>query len=60
MEGVSLGTAPTDEDGWYMIVYKHTGKPAEYTVELQGYGLSASGTLKANKLAEVNFTVNGP
>jgi hypothetical protein len=52
-----LSTATTDEDGWYMFVYKHTGKPARYTVELQGYTLSQSGTLKANKFAEVNFVV---
>jgi hypothetical protein len=53
-----LGTATTDADGWYMFVYKHTGKPAGYTVALQGYGLSESGTLKANKFAEVNFVVD--
>jgi hypothetical protein len=57
LDGASLGEATTDGDGWYMFVYKHTGKRAGYTVELQGYGLSESGTLKANKFAEVNFVV---
>ncbi len=58
LEGEELGQATTDADGWYMFVYKHTGKPADYTVALQGYGLSESGTLKANKFAEVNFVVD--
>jgi hypothetical protein len=57
LNGAWLANATTDGDGWYMFVYKHTGKPAAYTVELQGYGLSASGTLKANKFAEANFVL---
>ena len=56
LDGAPLGTATTDEDGWYMFVYKHTGKPAEYTVTLDSQ--TESGTLKANKFAEVNFVVD--
>jgi hypothetical protein len=58
LDGELLGEATTDDDGWYMYEYKHKGKPAKYTVELLGYGLSETGTLKANKFAEVNFVVN--
>jgi hypothetical protein len=56
LNGELLGQATTDEDGWYMFVYKHKGRPADYTVELQSSGLSQSGTLKANKFVEANFT----
>jgi len=55
LNGVFLGTATTDEDGWYMYIYKYTGKSVPYTVEWQGSGLSKSGTMKANRFAEVNF-----
>ncbi len=53
LDGTLLGTATTDEDGWYMFAYKHTGKPVEFTVILDG--MDASGTLKANKFIEINF-----
>jgi PKD repeat protein len=55
LDSALLGPATTDEDGWYMFVYKHTGKPADYTVALDGQ--SQQGTLKANKFAEANFMV---
>jgi hypothetical protein len=55
LNGAFLGTATTDDDGWYMYIYKYTGKSAPYTVEWHGSGLSKSGTLRANRFAEVNF-----
>lgn len=30
--GTQVGMATTDEDGWYSVNYKHTGKAASYTV----------------------------
>jgi hypothetical protein len=57
LDGAPLGTSTTDEDGWYMFVYKHTDKAADYTIELPDYGLSESGTLKANHFAEADFIV---
>jgi hypothetical protein len=57
-DGTDLGTTTTDKDGWYMLVYKHKGKMAEFTVSLPAYdGQSKSVTLKANKFAEVNFVI---
>ncbi|MBS7611397.1 hypothetical protein KEJ27_04230 [Candidatus Bathyarchaeota archaeon] len=34
-----------------------TGKAVTYRVELPGYGLQQSVTLKVNQLVEVNFTI---
>jgi len=53
LNGNLLDTATTDEDGWYLYVYKHTGKPITYTVAWSGF--SISGVLRANKFVEVNF-----
>jgi hypothetical protein len=57
LDGAWLGEATTDEDGWYMFVYKYLGKPADYTVMLLDTEQSDSGALKANKFAEANFEV---
>jgi hypothetical protein len=51
------GTATTDEDGWYMWVYKYTGKAVEFTVKLPAYSLTQSVTLKSNGYGIVNFTI---
>jgi len=53
LNGELLATELTDEDGWYMFVYKHTGKPAEFKVTLDG--MEVTGTLKANKFVEASF-----
>jgi hypothetical protein len=59
--GVVVGTALTNEDGWYQIVYKHTGKPALYTVNLYNPASASlpmatkSVTLKGNAFVEVSF-----
>jgi hypothetical protein len=52
-----VGTATTDEDGWYMWVYKYTGKAVEFTVKLPAYNLTQSITLKSNGYGIVNFTI---
>lgn len=56
--GESVGSNETDEDGFYTIPYKHTGKRAMYTVILGGaYGLEQDIQHKGNGWAEVNFDV---
>ncbi|MBI3458435.1 MAG: carboxypeptidase regulatory-like domain-containing protein [Candidatus Rokubacteria bacterium] len=52
-----LGRVSTDEDGYYLFEYKHTGKAATFTVKLPGYGQQKSVTLKANGFVIVNFVV---
>jgi hypothetical protein len=55
-EGVVVGSDVSDIDGWYQIIYKHKGKPANYTFR------ATSGTtvfervvqLKGNEFEEVN------
>ena len=58
-EGTVIGTAVTDEDGYYFIYYKHKGRPTYIDVYLyDNYGTIVgyeSVFLKANKFAEVNF-----
>jgi hypothetical protein len=46
----------SDEDGWYFISYKHTGKAATYTVEWTDTGQRKNVLLKANGMAQVDFT----
>jgi hypothetical protein len=58
---VSVGTGKSDEDGYYQIVYKHTGKQAIYTVRLSpsnnvGCTEEKSAVLKGNGFAETNFS----
>ena len=50
-----VGTATSDENGVWQIVYKHTGKAANYTVKLLGLGRQQTITLKANGFVLVNF-----
>jgi hypothetical protein len=60
-KGVLLVTSKTDEDGWYMLPYKWTGKPATVYVTLYPMGKPAqtkSLTMKANAFVEVDFDVD--
>jgi hypothetical protein len=47
----------TDEDGYYVTQYKHTGPPERFTLIAVEYGLSQEFTLRGNGWAEVNFDV---
>jgi hypothetical protein len=52
--------ALSDEDGWYMIKYKHKGRPTEFPIELWIDGnLIMEGVvpLKGNAFAEMHFTL---
>lgn len=51
------GTVTTDEDGWYMWVFKYTGKATDFTVKLPAYNMTQSLTLKSNGYGIMNFTV---
>ena len=55
-------TGLTDEDGYYLLQYKHKGKPAPYTIDLyesEGgpliYTTSPSFYLQGNGWVEINF-----
>jgi hypothetical protein len=48
-----IGTTVTDNDGWYMLPYKWTGKAATFYVTCGG--ITKSTTLKANGFVVVNF-----
>ena len=49
-------TGETDEDGYYLLNYKHKGKPTAYTITLDdGSELSGEAPLKGNGFVEVNF-----
>jgi hypothetical protein len=48
-------TATSDEDGWYFINYKHTGKAAPFTIRWLRTGQVKSITLRANGTSEANF-----
>lgn len=54
-KGAKLATLYTDEDGYYMFLYKHTAKAATYTVKLPNHGRTVSVTVKANGFAAVDF-----
>jgi hypothetical protein len=60
------GEAITDEDGWYMIEYRHKGRPSDYNIELEvmpnvtlpeGYTANQTIQLRGNASAEVSFVV---
>jgi hypothetical protein len=55
--GNLVGTVFTDEDGVYLLVYKHTGKAAYYTIKLPDYGKQVKVQVKSNGWAIVNFTI---
>jgi hypothetical protein len=50
-----LATLQTDEDGWSMWLYKHTGKAATYTVKLPEFKMTQSLTVRANGFLIVRF-----
>jgi hypothetical protein len=56
-KGAKLVTLYTDEDGYYMFLYKHTAKAATYTIKLPNYGRTVSITVKANGFAAVDFNL---
>jgi hypothetical protein len=64
--GPVIGSGISDEAGWYIITYKHTGKAAQYTVQLVPAGAAVTSpnpveiTLKSNGFAEVLFEVDLP
>ena len=55
--GILLGTVYTDEDGFYLFLYKHKAKSATYTVKVPNFNKQQSVTIKANGYGVVNFTV---
>jgi uncharacterized repeat protein (TIGR01451 family) len=50
-----LGTATTDEDGFYFFYYKHKGKETTFTVTCEDQTQYIP--LKSNKFAEVSFVL---
>ena len=58
-DGTVVKSGTTDNDGFFTLVYKHTGKAAQYTVKLGApYNLSKTVTLKANGWTSVIFDVD--
>ena len=60
-KGTVLGTGVTDQDGWYLINYRATGKGTSYYLTLtppKGAGAAQTQTisLKANGYVEADFT----
>jgi hypothetical protein len=58
--GKSLGSGVTDNDGWYMINYKWTGKAATFNITMTpptglGKAQTQTITLKANGFIEADF-----
>jgi hypothetical protein len=53
-----VATGVSDEDGYYAIPYKHTGKRAFYDVTMNGGEMTQRVQLKANGWAEVNFDLS--
>jgi len=57
--GMPITTVLTDQDGWYVLQYKHTGKASLYTVTLPdllpAYDLTQTVTLKSNGYVNVDF-----
>lgn len=56
--GVRLLSVVTDEDGYYQLAYKHTGKAATYSVSIvtpSGYKQTKTVTLGANKYINLDF-----
>jgi len=58
-KGAALVNALTDEDGWYILSYKYTGKATTFYVTVTPPGKPAQTqtiTLKANGYVEADFT----
>jgi hypothetical protein len=59
-KGTVLASGSTDEDGWYMLPYKWTGKSATLYVTFTPSGYKAQTkqiTIKANGYVQLDFTV---
>lgn len=54
-----LSSGITDEDGYYMCVYKHTGKATTFLVKVPSLGLSEQVTMKASGFVICDFEVPG-
>ncbi len=57
-ENVRVGTGFSDDDGWYLIGYRHTGRQQLYTVKWTRRGqviATKQITLKANGFAQADF-----
>jgi hypothetical protein len=48
-------TVTTDDDGWYMALFKYTGKATTFTVKWINLGVQQSIVLKSNGFALVNY-----
>jgi hypothetical protein len=48
-------TVYSDADGWYMALFKYTGKATTFTVQVINLGVQQSFTLKSNGFAVANF-----
>jgi 5-hydroxyisourate hydrolase-like protein (transthyretin family) len=59
--GEPVGSAVSDDDGFYQISYKHTGKAALFkvTIVLGSFTQTQEVTLKANAFFQVDFDVPG-
>jgi|GEM_PF-425485 len=63
LKGALIGTAETDEDGWYMLDYKHTGKPTTFTLKLFVEGemiTEITVTVKPASFSMVIFDLSAP
>ena len=54
-----LATSITDEDGYYMCIYKHTGKATTFQVKVPSLKLAKAVTLKANSFVICDFDIAG-
>jgi type 1 fimbria pilin len=56
LKGTSVvASGTTDADGFYLLNYKHTGKAANFTVQIVGSKLQQVVTLKANGYVQVDW-----
>jgi hypothetical protein len=56
-DGSLLGSAVTDDNGYYFYYHKHLGKRAEYTVKHPDSEQEVKHTLKANKFVQTDFLI---
>jgi hypothetical protein len=55
--GLKIGESITDQDGAYLITYKHTGKAAYFWVKCPAYGKAQAVNIKANGFGFAEFVV---
>lgn len=66
LNGDLIGTAVTDDDGWYIYSYKHLGKSTKYTLKVRlpgtmnGYDYTQDVVVKANSFSLVIFSPDMP